>query len=57
MSVSKVVYGDTTLIDISNDTVTADKLLSGYTSHGADGEQITGELVIPTYPNFNEEEF
>lgn len=42
MSVSKVIYGGNTLIDLTGDTVTKDKLLKGYTAHGADGEQITG---------------
>ena len=42
MAVSKVNYGSTTLIDLTGDTVTADKLLAGYTAHGADGEPITG---------------
>lgn len=42
MAVSKVVYGGEVLIDITGDTVTKDKLLSGYTAHGADGEPITG---------------
>ena len=42
MAVSKVNYGTTTLIDLTGDTVTADKLLAGYTAHGADGEAITG---------------
>ena len=42
MAVSKVNYGSTTLIDLTADTVTADKLLAGYTAHGADGEAITG---------------
>lgn len=40
--VSKVVYGVTTLIDLTADTVTADKLASGYTAHGRDGAPITG---------------
>ena len=42
MGVSKVVYGGNTLIDLTGDTVTADKILSPYTAHGADGEEITG---------------
>lgn len=42
MAISKVVYGGNTLIDLTADTVTADKILKGYTSHGADGEPITG---------------
>ena len=40
--VSKVIYGGQTLIDLTNDTVAADKLLTGYTAHGADGEVVTG---------------
>ena len=42
MGVSKVIYNGDTLIDLTADTVAADKLLSGYTAHGADGEVITG---------------
>lgn len=42
MAISKVVYGGNTLIDLTADTITADKLLKGYTAHGADGEPITG---------------
>ncbi len=42
MGNSKVVFGDATLIDLTGDTVTADKLLSGYTAHDAAGNQITG---------------
>ncbi len=45
MGVSKVIYGNTTLMDISGDTVTADKLISGETAHGSDGEAITGTAV------------
>ena len=40
--VNKVVYGDTTLIDISDTTATADKIIEGYTAYGADGRKITG---------------
>ena len=42
MAISKVVYGGQTLIDLTADTVKADKVLKGYTTHGADGELITG---------------
>lgn len=42
MAISKVIYGGTTLIDLTADTVVAAKLLSGYTAHGADGEAING---------------
>lgn len=42
MAISKVVYGGESLIDLTQDTVTADKLLKGYTAHGADGEVVNG---------------
>ena len=42
MAVSKVIYGGNTLIDLTSDTVTPDKMLSGIKAHGADGELITG---------------
>ena len=42
---NKVVYGDQTLIDLTSDTVTADKLLSGYTAHDKSGAQITGTYI------------
>ena len=44
MAVNKVVYGTHTLIDLTGDTITADKLRTGYTAHGANGEAITGTL-------------
>ena len=40
--ISKVVYGGKTLIDLTADTITEEKLLKGVTAHGADGEQIVG---------------
>lgn len=46
MGVSKVVYGETTLIDVSGDTVTADKLYKGRTALGADGENVVGTIPI-----------
>lgn len=39
-----------TAVDISNDTVAADKLLYGYTAHAADGTAITGSYT-PASPN------
>ncbi|MBQ3456625.1 MAG: hypothetical protein IJG36_09315 [Synergistaceae bacterium] len=42
MGVSKVVYGNRSLIDLTADTVSAEDLASGVTAHGADGELITG---------------
>lgn len=40
--VNKVVYGSTTLIDLTTDTVTADKIIASYTAHDATGNVITG---------------
>ena len=42
MAISKVIYGGETLIDLTADTIKKEKLLKGYTAHGADGEAITG---------------
>lgn len=42
MAVSKVVYGGDVLIDLTADTVKAQHVLKGYTTHGADGEPIGG---------------
>lgn len=39
---NKVVFGDTVLIDLTADTVTADKVLAPYTAHDASGAVITG---------------
>ena len=42
MAISKVIYGGQVLIDLTGDTVVADKLLTGFKAHGADGEVIDG---------------
>ena len=49
MGVSKVVYGNDTLVDLTSDTVTPMSLTLGATAHGADGEPIVGEYqyVLP----------
>lgn len=39
---NKVVYGSTVLIDLTADTVTADKILASYTAHDQSGAMITG---------------
>ena len=46
MAVNKVVYGNNTLIDLCEDTVVADKLITGYTAHAANGEVITGTAEL-----------
>ena len=45
MAVNKVILNDETLIDLSNDTITASALKIGYTAHDCSGEQITGTYV------------
>lgn len=45
MAINKVIYGGNVLIDLTGDTVTADKVLSGYTFHGKDGVAATGTLT------------
>lgn len=40
--VNKVVYGSQTIIDISDTTATADKILQGYGAYGADGAWMDG---------------
>lgn len=42
---NKVTFGGKTLIDLTKDTVTADKILSGYTAHDKSGKKITGTFM------------
>ena len=42
---NKVTFGGKTLIDLTGDTVTADKILSGYTAHDKSGKKITGTFM------------
>jgi hypothetical protein len=42
MAINKVIYGGNTLIDLTADTVTADKLAKGVTAHDKSGATITG---------------
>ena len=44
--ISKIIYGGKVLIDLTQDTVVAEKLLNGYTAHGANGEIITGTCTF-----------
>lgn len=46
MGNSKIVYGGRVLMDLTADTVKADKLLKGYTAHGADGDLINGSCTF-----------
>lgn len=45
MAVNKVVYAGNTLVDLTNDTVTADTLAEGVTAHAANGAKIVGMMV------------
>ena len=45
MAINKVIYGDRTLIDLTEDTVSAENLMKGFTAHNSKGELIVGEGV------------
>ena len=45
-NISKVVYGGKALIDLTADTVTADKVLKNYTTHDKSGAPITGTCTF-----------
>ena len=42
MAINKVIYGGETLIDLTSDTVIAEKMLKGYTAHDKSGTLVTG---------------
>ena len=44
--VNKVILGNEVLIDVSQDTAVADKVLSGYTFHNADGAPVSGSCTF-----------
>lgn len=50
MATSKVVYSGRTLIDLTEDTVTEETLLRGYTAHKANGTKIVG-TAFANYPD------
>lgn len=45
LNVNKVIYGGDVLIDLTGDTVSADKILKGITAHDKSGAKITGECT------------
>lgn len=47
MNYNKIVYGSRTLIDLTEDTVSSEKLLKGYTAHDK-----TGSLIVGTAPEY-----
>ena len=62
MPVSKVVYGQQTLIDLTSDTVIPEALLKGYTAHSSDGRAVTGSMFegspqrVPVYEGLQDAE-
>lgn len=44
MAVSKVILNGTTLMDVTDDTVSASSLVAGITATDASGQTITGTL-------------
>jgi hypothetical protein len=44
--INKVIYGGKTLIDLTGDTITSDKLLKDVTAHDKSGAPITGECTF-----------
>lgn len=54
MGVNKVVFGAVSIMDISDSTVTPDKLAKGEVAYGADGERIVGTMVEKADPVLQE---
>ena len=46
MAKNKIIYGNEVLIDLTGDTVVANKMLYGYTAHDASGTVITGSCTF-----------
>jgi len=46
MPISKINYGEETLMDLTEDTVTAETLLEGTTAHDSTGAAITGNVKV-----------
>lgn len=44
MAINKVVYDGNVLVDLTDSTVTSDKMLEGVTTYDAKGNRITGSL-------------
>lgn len=48
MPINRVIFGGSTLLDLTNDTVTSNSLLSGYTAHDKSGNVVEGVLQNPS---------
>ena len=51
MAVNKVIFGGETVVDLTADTVTAAKMLSGTTAHDKSGTKVTGTIATKTSSN------
>ena len=51
MAISKVVYGNDTLIDITDSTVDASNMLNGTVGYSSAGDRVVGNVTIPTVNN------
>lgn len=51
MAVNKVIFGGETVVDLTTDTVTAEKMLSGTTAHDKSGAKVTGTIATKTASN------
>lgn len=49
MAINKFIYNGIVKIDLTEDTVDTNNLLSGYTAHKKDGTIITGQVSFATY--------
>ena len=49
MAINKVIFGNDTLIDITDTTATAGNIVSGYTAYGANGVKMTGSFDPSIY--------
>lgn len=49
MAKNKVIYDGNVLIDLTNDTVTANTLLQGSTAHDRSGAAVQGAVAFVTY--------
>ena len=49
MGINKVEFAGEVLIDLTNDTTTAETTLAGFTGHSADGEPFSGNVDLSVY--------
>ena len=45
MAISKIILNNSTQMDITDSTITGDKILNGYVGYGADGTKVTGVVA------------